>query len=318
MFMRNKGFCFGLSLALAAFLFHSLGFGYTGDFEELGASAAAMGKGSAVVSSLLDAGTIYYNPAFTSLFNNREATFLHSENFGGLFRNDYLGFVYPFADYAVGLGVYAISVPGVKITRLLNETLPPSPENPVVVERVVTTYDAIFYLNYSRQLHNSGESYLTIGLNGKVIYRSLGVNDCFGFGGDLGLGFKRRDLSFGLRARNLFASPLLWSDTTEYLRMRTSIGLTKRFAIFGGKFFLSYEIEGNIEDLPFYSNLGLEYDWRFLALRLGFLRGCPTFGFGVSYKNFYCDYAYETGHYPEPESQELPPSPIKISCGVRF
>jgi len=290
---------------------------YTGDFEELGSSARAMGKGSAVVSSLLDASTIYYNPAFTSLFSQREITFLHSENFGGLFRNDYLGFVYPFANYSLGLGIYAIFVPGVKITKLLNETLPPSPENPVVVERIVTTYDGIFYLNYSQSLLK-GPANLTLGINGKVFYRSLGVDDAFGFGGDLGLGFKSGLVSLGLRLRNLFASPLLWSDTTEYIKMRGAVGITKIFHLLGGDFGLSYEIEGNTEDLPFYSNLGLEYNWRFLSFRFGLLRRCPTFGFGIVYKNFYCDYAYESGHYPEPESRELPSSPIKISGGVRF
>ncbi|MEO0115961.1 MAG: hypothetical protein ABIK97_00290 [candidate division WOR-3 bacterium] len=292
-------------------------FSYTGDFEDLGSSAKAMGKGSAAVSCLLDAGTIYYNPAFTSFFSKRELTFLHSENFGGIFRNDYLGFIYPFANYAVGLGIYANFVPGVKITKLLNETLPPSPENPVIVERIVTTYDGIFYLNYAHRLL-PGENELSLGVNGKIFYRSLGLENAFGFGADLGIGFKRKDLALGLRLRNLFASPLLWSDTTEYVKMRGTIGITKVSRLFGNDFSLSYEIEGNLENLPFYANFGLEYTWRFFSLRVGLLRRSPTFGFGIVYKNLYCDYAYERSRYPEPESRELPPSPIKISGGVRF
>lgn len=292
-------------------------FGYTGDFEELGSSAKAMGKGSAGVSSLLDGATIYYNPAFTAFFINREITFLHSENFGGLFRNDYIGFVYPFTNYAVGLGIYANFIPGVKVTKLLNETLPPSPENPVIVERIVTVYDCIFYVNYSQSLLK-GENQLSLGLNGKVFYRSLGVEDAFGFGSDFGFGFKTSDIGIGLRLRNLVASPLLWSDTTELIKMRGAIGITKRFNLLGQDLSLSYEIEGNWEGLPYYSNFGLEYNWQFLAFRFGFLRRSPTFGFGITYRNFYCDYAYESSHYPEPESRELPSSPIKISGGVRF
>ncbi len=292
--------------------------GYSGDFEELGSSAKAMAKGSAVVSGISDAATIYYNPAFTSLFSKREATFLHSENFGGLFRNDYLGFIHPFGNYALGLGIYAVLIPGVKITKLLNETLPPSPENPVIVERIVTTYDGIFYINYSQRIVKNEEQTLAMGLNGKVIYRSLGIEGAFGFGADLGFGFSNREIGIGLRLRNLLASPLLWRDTTEYIRMRGALGITKRFSFLNGTFAVSYEIEGNTENLPFYGNYGLEFNWQILAFRVGLLRRCLTFGFGLTYKNFYVDYAYESSHYPEPESRELPASPIKISGGVRF
>ncbi len=304
-----------LSLALCVF---RLLFAYTGDFEELGSSAKAMAKGSAVVAQVVDAATIYYNPANTCLFNNREATFLHSENFGGIFRNDYLGFILPFQNYAMGIGLYALYCPGVKITKLVNETLPPSPSNPPIVEKIVTTYDGIIYINQSLRLLQEKDFSLALGLNGKIIYRSLGIEDAFGFGGDLGIGLSLPHLTLGWRLRNLFASPLFWSDTTEYLRMRGALGMSKTFSIGKGDIVLSYEIEGNTEKLPFYSSFGLEYNWQFLALRVGLLRRCPTFGFGLVYKNFYVDYAYESSHYPEPESRELPPTPFKISGGVRF
>jgi hypothetical protein len=305
---------------------------YAGDFEELGVSARAVGMGSAFVAAGADPSAMYYNPAASALSAQRSVLLMHSENFGGLVKNDFASFILPAEKAAYGVALLHNGVFGIKLTELRRPDLPLGAEytdttvsegetsyvariNTPVVSKTVNAGDWLAYLNYARAV----TSYLYIGGNAKIIYRSTGASSCFGMGLDLGaVVVPVRDFNIALRVRNLTTSPLFWdTKTRESMDPRPVLGLAKGFDLARDHHVLvSIEAEGNLEGLPIEQNLGAEYRFKnLLNGRLGFHRGNFTFGLGGEYKGFFLDYAYDTAPYRD--ASDLPASQ-RIAGGFRF
>ncbi len=68
---------------------------YAGEFLSLGVGARPMGMGGAYVAISDGASAIYWNPAGLANTARRQILFMHAESFGGLVRQDYLGFALP-------------------------------------------------------------------------------------------------------------------------------------------------------------------------------------------------------------------------------
>lgn len=309
---------------------------YAGDFEELGVSARSVGMGSAFVAVGADPAAMYYNPSASALLDRRSVMLMHAGNFQGLVKSDFGALVLPGAGASIGFGLLRNGVDGIKLTRLLNETLPIGAEfvytrdtmiegdsvtltdtllNMPVVDRMVNAADWVFYFNYSRRL----SSRFLLGGNAKLIYRTTGVSTCYGMGLDLGAtAILAKDFNLGLRVRNLSTSPLFWdTKTQESVLPRIALGIGRGFTLGQrDKLLLEIDVEGNFEGLPVEENLGLEYSLRNTLLgRIGFHRGNFTFGLGGQYKQFFVDYAYETAPYSD--ARELGASQ-KIAGGIRF
>jgi len=305
---------------------------YAGDFEELGVSARAVGMGSAFVAAGADPSAMYYNPAASALSEQRSVLLMHSENFGGLVKNDFASLILPAQNSAYGLGLLHNGVFGIKLTELRRPDLPLGAEytdttvngaettfaariNTPVVSRTVNAGDWLLYLNYARAITRG----VLVGGNAKVIYRTTGASSCFGMGLDLGATVVlARDFNVGLRVRNLTTSPLFWDTRTrESMDPRPVLGLAKGFTLARDHHVLvSIEAEGNFEGLPIEENLGAEYRFRnLLCGRLGFHRGNFTFGLGGEYRGFFLDYAYESAPYRDAGD---PLASQRIAGGLRF
>jgi len=329
--MRNPGlFCL---LALVGVLGVAQATKYAGDFEELGVSARSAAMGSALVAVGADPAALYYNPSATALLDKRDVMLMHAENFGGLVRNDFGAVALPTEKGSLGFGLLHNGVSGIKLTRLLNDSLPLGVEfvdtvftnngdtlidtviNVPIVSKIVSAADWVFYFNYARRL----SSHFLVGGNAKLIYRTTGVSTCFGMGLDLGATVVLvKDFNVGLRVRNLSTAPLFWDTRTrESVLPRVALGIGKAFNVGRqDKLLLGAEAEGNFEGLPIEENLGLEYQFHNVLFgRLGFHRGNFTMGLGGQYKQFFLDYAYETAAYSD--ARDLPSSQ-KIAGGIRF
>lgn len=329
--MRNSAlFCL---LALAGIIGVAQGTKYAGDFEELGVSARSVAMGSALVAGGADPAALYYNPSASVLLDQRNVMLMHAENFGGLVKNDFAAVSLPADKSCLGFGLLHNGVSGIKLTGLLNDSLPlgavfvdttfgsggdtliDTVVNVPVVRKTVSAADWVFYFNYAREL----SSHFLVGGNAKLVYRTTGASTCFGMGLDMGATVVLvKDFNVGLRVRNLSTMPLFWdTQTRESVLPRVALGIGKAFSL--GKqdrLLLGIEAEGNFEGLPLEENLGVEYQFRNLLFgRAGFHRGNFTMGLGGQYRQFFVDYAFETAAYSD--ARDLPSSQ-KIAGGIRF
>jgi hypothetical protein len=300
-----------LLAALAATAFATR---YAGDFEELGTSARAIGMGGAVVAAASDPSAIYYNPSRPSGFARTSVLFLHSEDFSGLVKHNYLGVSFHSSLQSIGFAVLHNGIPGIRLTALPDSTQPPGPNNRPYVLREVSATQVVGYVNYARAL----SPYASLGGNVKIIYHDIGVGSAFGMGLDLGATLTpMTDLDLGLRVRNASTSPLFWDTGTRELVMpRAALGLAKSFRIARDRLTLALETEANIEGLDFTPNFGVEYGFRNVLFgRLGVYRGNFSFGLGLRLKRFHVDYGYASG--VAPDARDLG-SPQQISGGIEF
>ncbi len=287
---------------------------YAGDFEELGTSARAIGMGGAVVAAASDPSAIYYNPSRTSGFSRTSVLFLHSEDFSGLVKHNYLGVSFHSPLQSLGFAVLQTGVPDIPLTTVPDTTQPSGPNNRPYVTRYVSSTDAVGYVNYARTL----SPYVAIGGNVKLIYRNPGVGSAFGMGVDLGATVTpMADLEVGLRVRNASTSPLFWdTGTRELMTPSGALGLAKSFRVAEDRLTLALEAEANMEGLEFTPNYGVEYGFRnTLFGRLGIYRSNFALGLGLRIKRFHVDYGYASG--VAPDARDLG-SPQQISGGFEF
>lgn len=288
---------------------------YAGDFEELGTSARAIGMGGAVVAASTDPSAIYYNPSLCSRLRRPSALLMHSEDFSGLVKHNFLGVTFPDGAQAFGLALLHNGIPNIKLTRLPNPDSPPGENNRPYLDKTVNANQLVGYINFARILSPA----LACGANAKIIYQNLGgTASCFGMGVDFGLNLiPLSDIDIGLRIRNLSTSPLFWdTGTKEFITPRPALGVSKLFRFGRNRLRLAIEAEAALEEKSIGTNIGCEYSFReILYARLGSYRNNFSFGLGLRFKRFYLDYGYATG--VAPEARELG-SPQQISGGVEF
>lgn len=303
-----------LAFLMALFLDQAAATRYAGDFELLGTSARVTGMGGAAVAAADDASAIYYNPSRCAGFGRLSAAFLHSSDFSGLVRHNYLGVALGSRPQSFGVAVLHNGIPGIKLTALPNESLPPGENNRPYVHKVVSANQLVGYVSFARALN----PFLALGGNVKVIYHDIAVGTCFGMGLDLGATVTpAAGLELGLRLRNVSTSPLFWTGgTREYIEPTAALGLARAFTFARDRLTLAVESEAGFEPSFGLPNYGLEYSFRGVLFgRLGAYQGNLAFGLGLRFGRFHVDYGYASG--VAPDARDLG-SPQQVSGGIEF
>ena len=198
---------------------------YSNEFLNLGVGARALGMGKVQVSLADDATAGYWNPAgLANQTHKYDGVLMHSELFSGVVKNDYAAFSMPLDDKsAIGVSVLRLGVDNIADTRnLINEY------GYIDYSKIeyFSVADYALLLSYARKV--SSVEGLSVGANGKFIYRNIGkFATGYGFGIDAGVQYNHKGWNLGLMARDITTTFNAWNiNSTEYLK-----GINSRIAI---------------------------------------------------------------------------------------
>ncbi|WP_201982083.1 putative type IX sorting system protein PorV2 [Hymenobacter rubidus] len=190
---------------------------YSNEFLNLGVGARALGMGKVQVALANDATAGYWNPAgLVNQTHKYDGVLMHSELFSGVVKNDYGAFSMPLDDKSsIGVSVMRLGVDNIADTRsLINEY------GQINYDKIeyFSVADYALLLSYARKIGNVEG--LSVGANGKLIYRNIGkFAHGYGFGIDAGVQYNRKGWNLALMARDVTTTFTQWSiNGDEYLK----------------------------------------------------------------------------------------------------
>ena len=188
---------------------------YSNEFLNLGVGARALGMGKVQVSLADDATAGYWNPAgLANQTRKYDGVLMHSELFSGVVKNDYAAFSMPLDDKsAIGVSVLRLGVDNIADTRnIINEY------GYIDYSKIeyFSVADYALLLSYARKV--SRVEGLSVGANGKIIYRNIGkFARGYGFGVDAGVQYNHKGWNLGLMARDITTTFTQWTiNADEY------------------------------------------------------------------------------------------------------
>ena len=195
------------ALALAAFPGEALARKFAGESFSLGVGARSLALGRAVIAGPFDGGAGYWNPAGMNYVTQRTLLAMHSETFGSLLNQDFIGMVAPTTRTSglltsYGLYIYYLGGDGVKLTEIDAGTGRP------FVTGEESHGDFAFGFSGAARYGK-----LDIGATLRPFYRDIAVTTAIGATLDLGLLYQARtDLRLGLALNDITSGIIRYSD----------------------------------------------------------------------------------------------------------
>ncbi|MEX1192583.1 MAG: PorV/PorQ family protein [Brumimicrobium sp.] len=181
---------------------------YSNEFLQIGVGARALGLGNALVGSVNDVTSAYWNPAgLTYVENNLDVGLMHSEYFAGIAKYDYIGLAHSIDEKStVGFAAIRFGVDDIPNTTQLIDN-----EGNIDYDRITlfTAADYGFLFSYARKTKIEG---LSLGGTVKVVHRRAGdFARSWGFGIDAGAQYNINDKwHFGAMARDVTSTFNAW------------------------------------------------------------------------------------------------------------
>jgi hypothetical protein len=201
-----------LGLALLCIPFALGAAKYAGEIFYLSPGVANQAMGNTGYTNEEAFSAAWWNPALLALPVKKGVELMHSAQFDGLMQFNHLAAIFG-SKNRMGLVVTHAGIDNIALTKLENDSLPPSVNNQPYVWKKVKNNDLIAYLGIGRSLKDN----LQTGITPKLAYRSLAEKTGFGFGADLGLLWAiRQNLKLGVVAKDFFSTQIIWENgTTE-------------------------------------------------------------------------------------------------------
>ena len=200
-------------LLSATFLLSATSFGqakYSNEFLTLGVGARAHGMGGAVVASVSDLSSAYWNPAgLTSITSVAQFHAMHAEWFGGIAQYDQLSFGKKLNPDHSSYG--SISLIRMGIDNIPNTLRLIGPDGSINYDRIETfsAADYAAFVSYGRRLGNNN---WYAGGSIKIVHRSIGdFGKSWGFGADVGIQYRKEKYSLALMGRDLTTTFNNWT-----------------------------------------------------------------------------------------------------------
>lgn len=183
---------------------------YSNEFLAIGVGGRAHGMSGAQVALSDDITAAYWNPAGLSHIEApMQACAMHAEWFGGVGKYDWIGFGKSLKgerNAYLAFSLIRLGIDNIPYTiNLVN------PDGTINYDNVTefSAADYAFMGSYARQLRNPAFS---VGGTAKVIRRVIGTfGSAWGFGGDLGVQYRKGALMLGVQGRDLTTTFNTWS-----------------------------------------------------------------------------------------------------------
>ncbi len=203
-----------LTLFLISCLSETYSQKYSNEFLSIGIGARARGMGNATIASTNSVVAGYWNPAALGALDLKgiQAGAMHTEQFAGVAKFDYLGLVFPLANEGRKLGVSLIrfGIDDIPNTLSLFEE-----DGTINYDNIVpfSAADYAFLFSYGQKIKTK-KGNLLVGGNAKVIYRQIGsFASSWGFGLDASLLYYSEKWRLGLVLRDATNTFNAWSFT---------------------------------------------------------------------------------------------------------
>jgi hypothetical protein len=184
---------------------------YSNEFLNIGVGARGLAMGSAQVASVNDGTAGYWNPAGLAFVQHPNINAMHAEYFSGIGKYDYASLALPLSGGKRTLGVTALrfGVDDIPNTLFLVE-----PDGTINYNNIRTfsSADYGFIFSLAQQLKETKKRKMQLGINAKVIHRSVGsFAKAWGFGIDGGVQMQVKNWLFGLAGRDITTTFNTWS-----------------------------------------------------------------------------------------------------------
>lgn len=158
---------------------------YSNEFLNIGAGARGLGMGGAVLTSQSDVYAPMWNPAgLLGVERDWQAAAMHAEYFESIAKYDYISFTKPIDSQG---GVFGVSIVRLGVDDIMNTTQMIDAEGNIDYDKITKFSQADYAALISYAFHPGGNQKIDLGVNAKIVYRTVGkFASAFGFGFDLG------------------------------------------------------------------------------------------------------------------------------------
>ncbi len=187
---------------------------YSNEFLNIGAGARGLAMGGAQVASVSDATAGYWNPAgLTGIKEYPIVSLMHAEYFAGIGKYDYVSVALPIGDPAISKKVLALSLLRFAVDDIPNTLYLVEPDGSVNYNNIrsFSSADYAMLLSYGQVLFEKNKHKLSLGVNAKVIHRSVGsFAKAWGIGMDASLQYHSKSLKLGLVIKDVTTTFNAW------------------------------------------------------------------------------------------------------------
>ena len=189
---------------------------YSNEFLSIGVGARSFGMSNAVVSSVSDGTSAYWNPAgLLNIHDKYEVTLMHSEYYAGIANYDFIGFAMPVDTLShLSFSIIRFGIDDIPDTRFLYDA-----NGAINYDNIqfFSAADYAFIVSYARKLGILGG--IRLGSNFKVVHRNVGkFANAWGFGLDVGAQKSIGKWVFGLMLKDITGTFNAWSHNTELVQ----------------------------------------------------------------------------------------------------